>query len=93
MNPSISTPMTFGDWLHFQRRKKSIRQEDLAKALVVSPQTVSAWETGRNVPRFTPQQMQVLCEMLNCPLSEIAQAFTQAQMLGDSENSALPNVG
>jgi transcriptional regulator with XRE-family HTH domain len=89
MNLPTSIPMTFGDWFHYQRRKKGIRQEDLANALLVSPQTVSAWETGRNIPRLNPHQTQILCDMLECSLSEIAQAFAQTQAL-DSPNSENP---
>ena len=33
------------------RQKMGIRQEDLAEALGVMSKTVSAWETGRSLPR------------------------------------------
>ncbi len=73
-------PMTFSDWLLFQRRKKGIRQDDLAKAIGVSPQTISAWQTGRNIPRLNPRQTKILCEELGCTLDELAEAFGTADL-------------
>jgi putative transcriptional regulator len=68
-------PTTFSDWFLFQRRKKGIRQDDLAKAIGVSSQTVSAWQTGRNIPRLNPRQTKILCDELGCTLDELAEAF------------------
>jgi transcriptional regulator with XRE-family HTH domain len=68
-------PMTFADWVHLQRRRIGIRQEDVAEAVGISPQTVSAWETGRSIPKLNPRQMKVLCEQLNCDLEELVEAF------------------
>lgn len=39
-------------------------QEDLARELGVSSQTVSRWELGKNVPTFTVQQMKALDRLL-----------------------------
>jgi transcriptional regulator with XRE-family HTH domain len=68
-------PMTFADWFHLQRRQIGFRQEDLAEVLGISPQTVSAWETGRSTPKLNPRQMKILCKWLNCDLDELVEAF------------------
>ena len=65
--------MTFSEWLRFKRQRSRVRQKDLAELLGLSPQTVSAWETGESIPKLTPLQMQILCEKLNCSLDELAQ--------------------
>lgn len=67
--------MTFADWLLFKRRKRKISQGDLAKALDISHQTVSAWETNRAVPKLNPRQMKIFCTMLDCSWDELADAF------------------
>ncbi|WP_255548888.1 helix-turn-helix transcriptional regulator [Thermoleptolyngbya sp. PKUAC-SCTB121] len=39
-------------------------QEDFARALGISGQTVSRWELRKNVPTFTVQQMKALERLL-----------------------------
>lgn len=79
------TPLTFAEWLLLKRRKKRIRQEDLAKALAISHQTVSTWETGRGIPKLNPHQMQILCENLDCALEELAEAFANSESIHDRQ--------
>nr|WP_223257493.1 helix-turn-helix transcriptional regulator [Phormidesmis priestleyi] len=51
--------MTFSERLRFKRQRSRVRQKDLVEMLGLSPQTVSAWETGRSLPKLTPLQMQI----------------------------------
>ena len=46
------------------REELGMSQEDLARELGVSSQTVSRWELGKNVPTFTVQQMKALDRLL-----------------------------
>lgn len=64
-----------GEFLMFLRTRAKKTQKDVAKALGVTDQTVSNWETGTTVPRLTPWQMRDLCQLLNCSLDELADAF------------------
>ena len=48
------------------REAKGWNQSELARALSVSPQSVQAWESGKNVPR--PQRMKQLSELLGSPV-------------------------
>lgn len=79
------TPMTFAEWLLLKRRKKGIRQEDLAKALDLSHQTISTWETGRGIPKLNPQQTKILCEKLDCALEDLADAFANSESVDDRQ--------
>ena len=42
--------MRFGDYLKSKRKQRNITQEDLARALAVSRQTISSLENGRYNP-------------------------------------------
>lgn len=42
--------MNIGEKIRLLRIKKGITQKELAKALLVSAQAVSKWETGRSLP-------------------------------------------
>jgi len=42
------------------REELGMSQEDLARELGVSSQTISRWELGKNVPTFTVKQMKAL---------------------------------
>lgn len=54
------------------RIAKGLRQEDIAAAVGVSPQTVSNWETGRTEPKLKARQFQKLCSMLGVTIDELA---------------------
>jgi transcriptional regulator with XRE-family HTH domain len=77
--------MTFAEWLLLKRRKKGIRQEDLAKVLDLSHQTVSSWETGRGIPRLDPRQTRILCKTLGCDLEDLAEAFGEVNPTKDCQ--------
>ncbi len=46
------------------REEQEMSQEDLARELGVSSQTISRWELGKNVPTFTVKQMKALEKLL-----------------------------
>ncbi|MGV0023842.1 helix-turn-helix transcriptional regulator [Phormidesmis priestleyi] len=46
------------------REELEMSQEDLARELGISLQTVSRWELGKNVPTFTVKQMKALERLL-----------------------------
>lgn len=46
------------------REELAMSQEDFARELGISTQTISRWETGRNVPTFTVPQMKALERLL-----------------------------
>ena len=46
------------------REELQMSQEDLARELGVSSQTISRWELGKNVPTFTVKQMKALEKLL-----------------------------
>jgi len=56
------------------RKRANLTQRQVAQAVGVTDQTVSNWEQGIHMPRLTPQQMLVLCNLLNCTLEELAAA-------------------
>lgn len=53
---------TTGNRIAIAREEKGWNQSELARQLGVTPQSVQAWEAGRNVPR--PQKMQQLSRLL-----------------------------
>lgn len=54
------------------RDKASITQSQVATALGTTTQTVSNWETGIRVMRLTPNQMVILCKLLQCSVEELS---------------------
>lgn len=69
---ALQETMTYSEWLRFKRGRSGLCQEALAEALGVSKQTVSAWETGKGIPKLTPLQTLILCDQLSCSLSDLA---------------------
>lgn len=57
------------------RQKVKISQEQLGEFLGVTRQTVSEWENGKSMPTLNPVQMQKLCQILDCSLSELVEAL------------------
>ncbi|MEP0984030.1 helix-turn-helix transcriptional regulator [Leptolyngbya sp. FACHB-17] len=79
MSLSVSpSSLTFAQWLLLKRRQAGLRQKDVADAIGRSHKTISSWETGDAVPRLTPKEMQILCQILNCTLDELAGYDTAA---------------
>jgi len=59
----------FGENLREVRKKAGLRQWQLSIKMNVTAQTISSWEVGRTEP--TMGQMQELCKILNCDMSEL----------------------
>jgi len=70
---STSINLSFGEWIQAVRRRKGLRQKDLAVPLGVSVQTISDWETGAGVPKLMPHQTQQLCRLFECSLEELSE--------------------
>lgn len=51
-------------------------QEDIAKLLDVTVQTVRNWEAGRTEPRLTLKQWDKLAAFLDVPLQELPRDFS-----------------
>lgn len=57
------SPDIFSEYLKKQRRKKQLRQEDLAKALHITRQAYSNYEQGRSTPTVqTLAELSILLE-------------------------------
>lgn len=63
--------LVFNQWLLVRRRELGLTQEDLAKRLGVSRQTVNNWETGRVSPKFSIDEWKAFCDVLQVSPSEI----------------------
>lgn len=61
--------MNFNEKLISLRKSKGLSQEELGAELKVSRQTISKWETGRNLP--DPSLYKPLCDMLGITLTEL----------------------
>jgi DNA-binding XRE family transcriptional regulator len=53
------------------REAQSLSQGDLAEAIGVTRQTITAWETGMQRPRLYLPQVKELCRVLNCDVVDI----------------------
>lgn len=60
------------------RLKAGLTQKAIADALGVTEQAVRNWERGKNEPRFTIQQMKLLCKMLGRSLDEMPERFSSS---------------
>jgi transcriptional regulator with XRE-family HTH domain len=58
------------------RLQAGLTQKAIADALGVTEQAVRNWERGKNEPRFTIQQMKLLCRMLGLTLEEMPDSFS-----------------
>ena len=61
--------MGFGENLMRSRKKSGLSQEEVAAKLGVSRQTVSNWETGRNLPDI--EALKALAEALEVPVEQL----------------------
>ena len=61
--------MTIGDRLLKLRRERNLSQEDLAKELDVSRQTISKWQTKQSIPDF--DKIVPLCEYFGITTDEL----------------------
>ncbi|MEE5120423.1 XRE family transcriptional regulator [Pseudomonas alliivorans] len=58
---------TTGSRIAASREQKGMNQSELARRLNVTPQSVQAWESDRNVPR--PQRLKAIADVLQVSLS------------------------
>ena len=61
--------MSFSENLKLLRKSNKIDQKDLAKALSVSPKTVSHWETGYTEPSIS--QLILLANFFDVTVDEL----------------------
>ena len=61
--------MTIGDVIKKERIENKLTQEELAKKLNISRQTVSKWEVGTSLPNI--EQLIQLTELLNLSLDNL----------------------
>jgi len=61
--------MTLGDKIRALRESQNLTQEDLASAMGVTDGAISAWESGRAVPRIG--KIRMLAELLHVQASDI----------------------
>ena len=66
--------LSFGDWLGLRRRHLGLSQAELAQRLGLRSQTISNWERDRTLPTLTPEQMAILCEMLQVSIDYLRRA-------------------
>ncbi|MEG4214500.1 helix-turn-helix transcriptional regulator [Microcoleus sp. Pol14C6] len=64
--PKKPVPRSEDEESHLKKLREELEmsQEDLARELGVSSQTISRWELGKNVPTFTVKQMKALEKLL-----------------------------
>lgn len=62
------------------REKAGVTQRQVAATLDVTVGTVSSWERRVKVPNLTLLEVQSLCELYQCSVSELQQAFGHIQV-------------
>ena len=77
--------MTFGDLLALYRGKTGLTQKELADRLGIQYQQVSAYERDLTFPR--KGRLIQICEILNAPYSELAEAKFRTQNPGLPEEA------
>ncbi len=77
--------MTFGDLLALYRGKAGLTQKELADRLGIQYQQVSAYERDLTFPR--KGRLIQICEILNAPYSELAEAKFRTQNPGLPEDA------
>jgi transcriptional regulator with XRE-family HTH domain len=101
----ISSNLTFAEQLKAYRRKAGLTQEELARRLSSSTETISAWERGKRYP--STQRVPLLASMLGTDVDELIQSIhiapstdkltNQESVLEDLERASLvlefPNQG
>jgi transcriptional regulator with XRE-family HTH domain len=59
------------------RAEAGLTQREIALELGMTDQAVSNWEQGISIPKLTPMQTLLLCEILECSLKELVDAFKE----------------
>ena len=71
----IKIKLSFPEWFKLRRDIAKITQADIAKAVNVSKQAVSSWETGNAKPALNPNQTKKLCLILGINFEELVKGF------------------
>jgi len=58
-----------------RRKELGLTQEDIAKALGVTPRTVIYWENGHHEPKLTINQIKQLCRLMKWSIEEVPERF------------------
>ena len=61
-----------GEKLKQRRESLNVTQRKIALELGVTVTTVQNWESGRCIPKLSPNQMKALCDLLNFTLEDLA---------------------
>jgi transcriptional regulator with XRE-family HTH domain len=59
----------------YLRKRANLTQAELAQKIGRSPSTVAKWEAGDVVPRGTPSEIKKLCEVYQCSIEDLIEAF------------------
>ncbi len=62
----------------YLRKRAGLTQRKVAQVLDIRPQTVGEWEKG-GIPHLPPSKMKLLCEVYDCTLDELIEAFESRQ--------------
>ena len=62
--------LSFSQWFLIKRRSQDLSQDEIAKTLGVSKQTISNWEREVTIPTLTIPQIKKLCQLLDCGLDD-----------------------
>lgn len=62
---------SLGEKLKRYREANHITQRRMAIELDVTVTTVQNWESGRHIPKLTPNQMKALCDLLKVTLDDL----------------------
>ena len=65
--------------LKTSRKRQKITQEEMARRLEVSPNTIKFWETGRRLPRR--EQVPMICFFYHLKTNEFINAYRQSEEL------------
>ncbi|HAJ64161.1 MAG TPA: XRE family transcriptional regulator [Cyanobacteria bacterium UBA8543] len=63
---------TVGERLKQRREALKVTQRQIALELNVTVTTVQNWESGRHIPKLSPNQMKALCDLLKFTLEDLA---------------------
>ncbi|RAM49462.1 MAG: XRE family transcriptional regulator [Hapalosiphonaceae cyanobacterium JJU2] len=71
------------------RKRAGLSQRQVAQELDIRSQTVADWEKGR-VPRLPPSKLKRLCEIYNCTLDDLIDAFENPDQSQLGRDGSLP---
>ena len=77
--------LSFAQWFKLRRDVIGLTQTEIAKKIGVRPQTVSNWEQGVSSPSLNPEQVMILCSILQVGLKDLVQAFKGEMVVGSNQ--------